>query len=55
MMVTDVLLGVLILAVLALLVGVIALWRRIWLLMGSVECLCTNVSRLAERIPERQP
>jgi hypothetical protein len=43
-MMLEGLLVVLILAVVGLTLAVVALWRRLWLLMGSVECLCNHVS-----------
>lgn len=47
---TEILLVVLVAVGLALVVVGLLVLRRLWQIMGSVECLCTNVGRLAERI-----
>ena len=50
---TETLAAALLVAVLAVLVAIIALYRRLWLLMTSIECLCNNVDRLSgRRVPE---
>jgi cell division protein FtsL len=41
----EALLVLLIVAVIALAVTLVLLYRRLWLLMGSVECLCTHIGR----------
>jgi hypothetical protein len=40
------LLALLVVAVAVLTVVVLLLYRRLWLLMGSIECLCTHVGQL---------
>lgn len=47
---TEILLAALLLVGLALVVVGLLVLRRLWQVMGSIECLCTNVGRLAERI-----
>jgi hypothetical protein len=47
---SAILLVVLVAVGLALVVVGLLVLRRLWQIMGSVECLCTNVGRLAERI-----
>jgi hypothetical protein len=46
----EALLALLSIAVIVLTATVILLYRRIWLLMGSIECLCTNLGRLRQQM-----
>jgi hypothetical protein len=39
----EVLLVLLLVGVLSLVVVLVLLYRRLWLLMGSIECLCSHI------------
>jgi hypothetical protein len=41
-------LALLLFAVLGLIVSIGLLYRRLWLLMGSVECLCNHISHTVQ-------
>jgi cytochrome c biogenesis protein ResB len=45
----EALLGLLAITMIGLIVALVLLYRRIWLLMGSVECLCSHISGVAHR------
>ena len=46
----EILLALLVIAVAALTVAVVLVYRRLWLVMGSVECLCNNLGRLRQQV-----